>query len=56
MLIFVIMLFVVAAGAEEAGLIRVIAGWVREVSNRQGNLVPLLCPPIPEGRGAAGNC
>lgn len=36
-LIFFIMLFVVVAGAEEAGLIQVIADWVREIS--KGSLV-----------------
>jgi Na+/H+ antiporter NhaD/arsenite permease-like protein len=36
-LIFFIMLFMVVAGAEETGLIQVIAGWVKDIS--QGNLV-----------------
>ena len=36
-LIFFIMLFMVVAGAEETGLIQIIAGWVRDIS--QGNLV-----------------
>ncbi len=36
-LIFFIMLFMVVAGAEETGLIQIIAGWVKDVS--QGNLV-----------------
>ncbi|MFH0999173.1 MAG: ArsB/NhaD family transporter [Pseudomonadota bacterium] len=35
-LIFFIMLFMVVAGAEETGLIQIIAGWVKDVS--QGNL------------------
>ena len=36
-LIFFIMLFMVVAGAEETGLIQIIAGWVKDIS--QGNLV-----------------
>jgi Na+/H+ antiporter NhaD/arsenite permease-like protein len=36
-LIFFIMLFMVVAGAEETGLIQIIAGWVKDVA--QGNLV-----------------
>jgi Na+/H+ antiporter NhaD/arsenite permease-like protein len=36
-LIFFIMLFMVVAGAEEAGLIQIIASWVKDIS--QGNLV-----------------
>jgi len=36
-LIFFIMLFMVVAGAEETGLIQIIAGWVKDVSH--GNLV-----------------
>jgi Na+/H+ antiporter NhaD/arsenite permease-like protein len=35
-LIFFIMLFMVVAGAEETGLIQIIAGWVKDIS--QGNL------------------
>jgi Na+/H+ antiporter NhaD/arsenite permease-like protein len=36
-LVFFIMLFIVVAGAEETGLIQVIADWVKDIS--QGNLV-----------------
>jgi len=36
-LIFFIMLFMVVAGAEETGLIQIIAGWVKDIS--KGNLV-----------------
>jgi Na+/H+ antiporter NhaD/arsenite permease-like protein len=39
-LIFFIMLFIVVAGAEETGLIQVIADWVRDMS--QGSLVTAI--------------